>query len=99
MRKCTKKSKRTKTTQKYNKLKIFESRPLDRIKEETVDTEYFLQKIEEGKHNCIKCDKFFRDEHTLQQHLKTKAHKRRVKEWEKSYHTQKDAENAVGLNL
>lgn len=96
---ATKRAKRTKTTKKYNKQLVFKSRPLDRIKEENVDPEELFEKVAEGKFGCDKCDKFFRDEHTLNQHLKTKRHKRRVKEWEGTYHTQKDAENAVGLNL
>lgn len=50
-----------------------------------------------GNFSCQKCDVFFRDKNTLDQHYKTKAHKKRVKELEIKAHTAKDAERAAGL--
>ena len=94
MRKSTKKSKKTRTTNKHNKLKIYESRPLDQIKT-------CIELNEDKKYNsmyiCNKCDKQFQDEHTLNVHFKTKSHKKRIKEWEMPFHTTKAAENAAGL--
>ncbi|ORD94829.1 Z231 [Enterospora canceri] len=89
MRKCTKKSKQNRNTRKLVKLTRFISRPLDQIKTERVEAS--------GEYVCEKCDRIFKDEHTLTVHLKTRAHKRREKEWNEEYHTRKDAEMAAGL--
>jgi bud site selection protein 20 len=50
-----------------------------------------------GNFTCQKCDVFFRDSNTLKEHFKTKAHKKRVKEFEVKAHTAEDAERAAGL--
>ena len=98
MRKCSKKSKKTRTTDKLKNVRKLDCRELDRIKEEDVTDEYFKEKTKEGKYGCRMCDRYFQDEHTVAVHFKTKSHKKRVKEWKNEYHTQKDAEKAVGLN-
>ncbi|KAL6122514.1 hypothetical protein NUSPORA_00432 [Nucleospora cyclopteri] len=72
-------------------------RPLDQIKTQKLTQEEISEKISEGKFNCELCDNFYRDEHTLNLHFKTKSHKRRVKEWENPVYTQRDAERAAGL--
>lgn len=50
-----------------------------------------------GKFACVKCDLYFRDEHTLSIHNRTKAHKKRLKEWNNKCHDAQDAERAAGL--
>lgn len=75
-------------------------RPLDQI-QESIRKSKPIDGIEElpagGKYSCLKCDVYFRDENTLEQHMKTKAHKRRVKEFNSKPHTSRDAEMAAGL--
>lgn len=51
----------------------------------------------DGQFTCQLCDVFFRDQKTLDDHFKTKAHKRRCKEIKEHCHTSKDAEMAAGL--
>lgn len=51
----------------------------------------------EGKFHCRECDRFFISESALSSHLKTKVHKKRIKELSDVIHTQKHAEMAVGL--
>ncbi|KAL7747662.1 hypothetical protein RI367_006951 [Sorochytrium milnesiophthora] len=50
-----------------------------------------------GQHYCVECAKHFIDDKTLQDHTKSKVHRRRVKELKDGPYTQKDAEEAVGL--
>lgn len=75
-------------------------RALDQI-QDSVSRNKSLPEIENlpagGNFTCQKCDVFFRDDRTLQDHYKTKAHKRRVKEFDIKSHTTTDAEWAAGL--
>lgn len=75
-------------------------RPLDQVKA-SVNKSQAIANIEDmpsgGKFACKKCDLYFRDEHTLSIHNKTKAHKKRAKEWSDKCHDTKDAERAAGL--
>lgn len=75
-------------------------RPLDQV-QLSVAKQIPIENIDElpasGRHACLKCDLYFRDDNTLQQHNKTKGHKRRVKEFDTKQHTAKDAEMAGGL--
>ncbi|KAM0681513.1 hypothetical protein GINT2_000025 [Glugoides intestinalis] len=102
VRKATQKSGKGHSTKQYakRKLKIKGMRPLDQI-QESVRKNVPIDRVEElpagGKHACLKCDVYFRDQNTLDDHMKTKAHKRRVKEFEIKQHTSKDAEMAAGL--
>lgn len=50
-----------------------------------------------GEFYCRECAKHFISQHPLQQHLKSKVHKRRLKDLKMEKYTQKDAEAAVGL--
>lgn len=100
-----------KATQKHGKghskkqyankvLKIRGKRPLDQI-QESVNKNKPIEGIEDlpagGKFSCLKCDVYFRDQNTLDQHYKTKSHKKRVKEFDQKQHTAADAEMAAGL--
>lgn len=100
-----------KATQKHGKghskkqyanrmLQIKGKRPLD-IVQKSVSRNIPIENIENlpagGKFCCLKCDVYFRDQNTLDDHQKTKAHKKRVKEFDQKCHTAKDAEMAAGL--
>ena len=50
-----------------------------------------------GQHYCIECAKWFDSEVNLQGHRKSKVHKRQVKLLKNGAHTQREAEEAVGL--
>lgn len=50
-----------------------------------------------GKFYCMECDRFFISEDSKISHLKTKIHKKRIKELGEVIHTQKHAEMAAGL--
>ncbi|CAL9729477.1 bud site selection protein 20 [Monosporozyma unispora] len=52
-----------------------------------------------GQHYCIHCAKYFETAIALKTHLKTKIHKRRVKELKDVPYTQEVANAAVGYNL
>lgn len=52
-----------------------------------------------GQHYCIHCAKYFETGVALKTHLKTKVHKRRVKELKDVPYTQEVANAAVGYNL
>lgn len=101
-RKATQKSKKSHTRRQYAErvLQTRGMRPLDQI-QESVRKSKPIEGIEDlpagGKHACLKCDVYFRDEHTLEQHFKTRAHKRRMKEFDVQQHTTKDSEMAAGL--
>lgn len=75
-------------------------RPLDQVKT-AVARGQPIANIEDmpagGKFSCGKCDLYFRDEHTLSVHNRTKAHKRRARDWGNRCHDAKDAERAAGL--
>lgn len=102
VRKATQKHGKGHSKKQYSKkvLQIKGKRPLDQI-QESVRTNKPIEGIENlpaaGKFSCLQCDVYFRDQNTLDEHLKTKAHKRRLKEFEKKSHTAKDAEMAAGL--
>ncbi|CCD24317.1 Bud20p NDAI_0C06580 [Naumovozyma dairenensis CBS 421] len=52
-----------------------------------------------GQHYCIHCAKYFETAIALKTHLKTKVHKRRVKELKGVPYTQEVADAAAGYNL
>ncbi|VEU21425.1 DEKNAAC102768 [Brettanomyces naardenensis] len=52
-----------------------------------------------GQYYCIHCAKHFQDNKALAQHLKSKLHKRRVKQLKVNPYTTLEAEAAAGLNL
>ncbi|KAG0668243.1 Bud site selection protein 20 [Maudiozyma exigua] len=52
-----------------------------------------------GQHYCIHCAKYCETAMALKTHLKTKVHKRRVKELKGVPYTQEVANAAAGLNL
>ncbi len=81
-------------------LRVKGKRPLDQI-QESIKKNRTIEDIEKlpagGKFSCIKCDVYYRDQNTLDVHFKTKAHKRRSKEFDVKQHCSKDAEMAAGL--
>lgn len=85
---------------KYKLNTIKGRRPLDMI-QESIRKNIPLDELEtlpaNGKFGCFKCDVYFRDQRTLDDHMRTKGHKKRIKEFEISSHTSKDAEMAAGL--
>ncbi|CDO92906.1 unnamed protein product [Kluyveromyces dobzhanskii CBS 2104] len=52
-----------------------------------------------GQYYCIHCSKYFETAYALKTHLKTKVHKRRVKELKGVPYTQEVANAAVGYNV
>lgn len=52
-----------------------------------------------GQHYCIHCAKYYETRIALKTHLKTKVHKRRVKELKSVPYTQEVADAAAGYNL
>jgi bud site selection protein 20 len=50
-----------------------------------------------GKFSCEPCDKFFIDQITLDIHLKTKNHKKRIKLLQETPYTHKEADAAGGV--
>lgn len=52
-----------------------------------------------GQHYCIHCAKYFETGFALKTHLKSKVHKRRVKDLKEIPYTQEVADAAAGYNL
>eukprot|EP00730_Choanoeca_flexa_P016929 TRINITY_DN8085_c0_g1_i4.p1 TRINITY_DN8085_c0_g1~~TRINITY_DN8085_c0_g1_i4.p1 ORF type:complete len:141 (+),score=7.81 TRINITY_DN8085_c0_g1_i4:129-551(+) len=50
-----------------------------------------------GQFYCIHCARHFIDAHALREHLKSKVHKRRVKQLKDSPYSQAEADAAAGL--
>ena len=50
-----------------------------------------------GRYTCLPCDKHFISEKVMQEHMATKAHKRRAKLMLEKPYTQKEAELAAGM--
>lgn len=62
----------------------------------------FKQELDEdlpamGQIRCIPCSRFFINERTLQQHSRTKDHKKRLKAVQRKQYTQEEAEMAAGM--
>lgn len=51
-----------------------------------------------GMFLCLECARYFTDSKTLENHKLKKTHRRRVKELKVGVHSQKMAEQSVGLN-
>lgn len=51
----------------------------------------------EGQFYCIYCARYFIDDFTLNQHLKTKAHKKRLKDLKTEPYTIEESERAAGF--
>ncbi|KAI5150719.1 bud site selection protein 20 [Enteropsectra breve] len=102
VRKATKKSKQAKASkQKWKKITLHKGhRDIDLVKE-SVAKDKPIDRIEDmphgGQFTCAHCDLYFIDQHTVDVHMKTKAHKRRMREWKEKCHTVMDAEMAAGL--
>lgn len=99
-RNSTQKKNKSRKVAKKEKRKIKHQgyRPLDQIKYQgDAGFENIDNLPSEGKFGCKKCDRYFKDEKTLIIHNKTKAHKKRIKEWLVKTHDKKDAEMAAGL--
>lgn len=49
-----------------------------------------------AQHYCLHCARYFIDDHSLQDHFKTKVHKRRLKALELEPYTVEESERAAG---
>ncbi|KAG5683839.1 hypothetical protein PVAND_013102 [Polypedilum vanderplanki] len=49
-----------------------------------------------AQHYCLHCSKYFINQRALEDHFKTKVHKRRLKELQDDPYTQEEAEKAAG---
>lgn len=56
-----------------------------------------MDKPGNAQHYCIHCARYFINEQALQDHFKTKVHKRRLKALELEPYTIKDSERAAGF--
>ena len=50
-----------------------------------------------GQHYCVECGRYFTDETSQEEHVKSKLHKRRLKELKDVPYTQEEADRAGGL--
>lgn len=50
-----------------------------------------------GQFRCIPCDRYFVDQFTMDEHKKSKVHKRRIKLLKEDPYTQLEAERAAGM--
>jgi bud site selection protein 20 len=50
-----------------------------------------------GSHYCLTCARHFVSDATLQEHFRTKSHKRRLKALKEPIYTQEEAEKAAGM--
>ncbi|KAH3903235.1 Bud20p SCDLUD_000856 [Saccharomycodes ludwigii] len=84
------------------------TKDLDLIYNELVDQNKVQQLLNQpldetkpglGQHYCIHCAKYCETRAALKTHLKSKIHKRRVKELKAVPYTQEVADAAAGLNL
>lgn len=50
-----------------------------------------------GQFYCVECARYFADERSLEEHQKSKLHKRRVRELKEVPYTPEEAERAAGM--
>lgn len=62
-----------------------------------MNQEVDIEKPGAAQFYCIHCARYFIDNHALQEHFRTKVHKRRLKALELEPHTIEDSERAGGL--
>ncbi|OMJ76360.1 hypothetical protein SteCoe_24302 [Stentor coeruleus] len=51
----------------------------------------------QGQFYCVECARYFVNSHSLQDHLKSKPHKKRLKELKEVPYSQEEAEKAAGM--
>ncbi|KAJ3180146.1 Bud site selection protein 20 [Gaertneriomyces sp. JEL0708] len=79
------------------------TKDLDQIHDDMAQPEKFTsQPIDAdlpglGQHYCLQCARYFTESSALNDHYKTKLHKKRLKVLKEAPYTQKEAEAAVGL--
>lgn len=64
--------------------------------DELLNQEVDLEKPGFAQHYCLHCAKYFINQRALDDHFKTKVHKRRMKALEDEPFTQEEAERAAG---
>lgn len=64
--------------------------------DELLNQEVDLEEAGFGQHYCVHCAKYYIDQRALDDHFKTKVHKRRMKALEDEPYTEKEAELAAG---
>ncbi|KAI8983053.1 hypothetical protein BDB01DRAFT_792223 [Pilobolus umbonatus] len=67
---------------------------VDKMKNQEINTD--LPGL--GQHYCVECARHFISEVHLEEHLKTKLHKRRVKKLQDEPYTQEEADRAAGIS-
>lgn len=96
----TQKVKKDKTKKRLFRKKVMKQgiRQLDQVKKHPGASAHDIEELPAfGQFGCAKCDMFYETQHDLDAHVKTRSHKRRLKEWEFDCHTAADAERAAGL--
>jgi bud site selection protein 20 len=71
--------------------------PVSLDQESQKDHETLAELPAMGQFQCIHCDRYFVDSFTLDHHIRSKVHKRRLKLLRDAPYTQKDAERATGM--
>lgn len=65
--------------------------------DELLTQEVDLEKPGFAQHYCLHCAKYFIDQRALNDHFRTKIHKRRLKDLIKEPYTQEEADRAAGF--
>lgn len=65
--------------------------------EKLINQEADIDKPGAAQFYCVHCARYFIDDHALQDHFRTKVHKRRLKALELEPHSIEDSERAGGL--
>jgi bud site selection protein 20 len=81
------------------------TKDLDQIHEDLKPENYEKLKHQEidadlpglGQHYCVECNRYFISEHAINEHTRSKEHKKRLRELKEPPYTQAEAEAAVGL--
>lgn len=100
----TKKKKTGTSKHKALKLKHY-ARDIDQIHgdiEPEVAAKLLSQPIDEdlpgaGQHYCVQCARYFIDDSALQQHVKGKDHKKRLRELKEVPYSHEEAERCAGM--
>ncbi|CAB3363156.1 Hypothetical predicted protein [Cloeon dipterum] len=67
------------------------------VAEKLLNQEIDLDKPGEAQHYCLHCARYFINDQALQEHFRTKVHKRRLKALELEPYSIEDSEKAAGL--
>ncbi|KAF5270063.1 hypothetical protein FQA39_LY08475 [Lamprigera yunnana] len=90
-------SKRWKTKRRTKDLDQIDKDLQPENAEKLLDQEVDLDKPGNAQHYCLHCARYFISDFALQDHFRTKVHKRRLKALEDEPYTVEESERAAGL--